>query len=634
VKAKASLIEGRFFVRTDGIWFKDDAGRTLILRGVNLGGSTKLPFTPDGATHRREKFYDHRNVSFVGRPFPLDEADEHLARLKAWGLTFLRFLITWEAVEHAGPGEYDEAYLDYLYAVVKKAGDYGISVFIDPHQDVWSRWTGGDGAPGWTLEAVGIDLTKLAPTGAAISHAEHGDPFPRMIWPTNYSKLGAGTMFTLFFAGNDFAPKTLVDGVPIQEYLQSHYIGAVCAVAERLRDLPNVVGYDSLNEPGRGFVGVSNLNGVDEFMLRLGARPTLFQSMLMGSGYPQEAAVYELGQTKATDSTTLNAGGVLLWQDECIWKQNGVWTDEGSQPRLLRPDHFAQVNGRPVDFNNDYLKPFVLRYTHAIRKIDSDALIFVEAEVGGGHAHWQDDDPAGVVNAGHWYDFPTLLTKSFNPESSIDFWTGQPVHGRDAVQALFTNQLGAIKQVSSAQMGGVPTLIGEFGVPFDLHEKASYTSGNFDLQALALDMYFNAMDANLLNCTLWNYTADNNNEYGDLWNGEDLSLFSRDQQDDPDDIHAGGRGLEGAVRPYATKIAGEPLFMCFDRASRAFELEFRGDPAVTAPTEIFVPALQYPQGYTVEVSDGSYEIDSEAQTVIYNHSHNHETHRLTIHRRG
>ena len=613
-------------MRTEGIWFKDDAGRTLILRGVNLGGSTKLPF--DSATHRREKFYDHRNVSFVGRPFPLDEADEHLARLKAWGFTFLRFLITWEAVEHAGPGEYDQAYLDYVYAVVKKAGDYGISVFIDPHQDVWSRWTGGDGAPGWTLEAVGMDITKLAATGTAINHAEHGDPFPRMIWPTNYFKLGAGTMFTLFFAGNDFAPKTLVDGVPVQEYLQSHYIGAVCAVAERLRDLPNVVGYDTLNEPGGGFVGISNLNGVDEFMMRLGAMPTPFQSMLLGSGYTQEVGVYESGQPNPIGSTTLNARGEKLWRGECIWKQNGVWTDEGGQPRLLHPDHFAQVNGRRVDFNNDYLKPFVLRYTQAIRQIDPDALIFVEAEVGGGHAHWSADDPAGVVNAGHWYDYTALLNKSFNPESSKDFWTGEPVHGRDAVQALFTRQLGVIRQTSSTQMGGVPTLIGEFGVPYDLHEKASYTSGDFDLQAQALDMYFNAMDANLLNCTLWNYTADNTNEYGDLWNGEDLSLFSCDQQDDPDDIHAGGRGLEGAVRPYATKIAGEPLFMKFDLASRIFDFEFRSDPGVGAPTEIFVPALQYPQGYRVEVSDGSYQMDG--QTIIFSHNHNHETHRLTI----
>jgi len=40
------------------------------------------------------------------------------------GLTFLQFLTTWEAVEHAGPGTSDQEYLDYLYAVIKQAGKY------------------------------------------------------------------------------------------------------------------------------------------------------------------------------------------------------------------------------------------------------------------------------------------------------------------------------------------------------------------------------------------------------------------------------------------------------------------------------------------------------------------------------
>jgi hypothetical protein len=61
----------------------------LILRGVNLDGR-KVPHCPDGATHIREGFYDHRNVSFVGLPFPLEEADQPLASLRSWGLTSQR----------------------------------------------------------------------------------------------------------------------------------------------------------------------------------------------------------------------------------------------------------------------------------------------------------------------------------------------------------------------------------------------------------------------------------------------------------------------------------------------------------------------------------------------------------------
>jgi hypothetical protein len=192
-------------MRTDGIWFKDQAGRALLLRGANLGGSTKVPARPNGATYIRDRFFDHRDVSFVGRPFPLDEADEHFRRLRAWGLTFLRLLVTWEAIEHAGPGQYDQEYLTYLRAIAEKAAEYGIACFIDPHQDVWSRWTGGDGAPGWTFDLIGMDITRLDATGAAFTHQLQGDPFPRMVWPSNHSRLGTATMFTLFFGGNDFA---------------------------------------------------------------------------------------------------------------------------------------------------------------------------------------------------------------------------------------------------------------------------------------------------------------------------------------------------------------------------------------------------------------------------------------------
>ena len=371
-------------IKLEDFHFKDEVGRTLILRGVNLGGSSKVPFKPNGATWNREGFYDHRNVSFVGRPFPLEEADEHFSRLRLWGFTFLRFLVTWEAVEHAGPDLYDEDYLDYLHAVVKKAGEYGIQMFIDPHQDVWSRFSGGDGAPGWTLELAGFDLTRLHATGAAILHQEHGDPFPRMVWPTNYNKLAAGTMFTLFFGGNDFAPQLKVNGIPIQEYLQSHYINAMKQVALRLRDLPNVVGYDLLNEPSNGFIGEKDINQRAQALQMLnGDSPTMFQSMLLGSGYPQMVDVYGIGLNgiKKKNSRLVNPKGESAWLPgyEDIWKRHGVWgLDSDGQPVIHKADYFSVVNGRAVNFYEDYFKPFVNRYAREIRTVAPESIIFVE----------------------------------------------------------------------------------------------------------------------------------------------------------------------------------------------------------------------------------------------------------------
>jgi hypothetical protein len=90
-------------ITSHGRWFRDSLNRTLLLRGVNLCGSSKLPTTPNGSSHLSEGFFDHRNVCFVGRPFPRDQADEHFSRLKRWGLTFVRLLVPWEALEHSGP---------------------------------------------------------------------------------------------------------------------------------------------------------------------------------------------------------------------------------------------------------------------------------------------------------------------------------------------------------------------------------------------------------------------------------------------------------------------------------------------------------------------------------------------------
>jgi len=138
------------------------------------------------------------------------------------------------------------------------------------------------------------------------------------------------------------------------------------------------------------------------------------------------------------------------------------------------------------------------------------------------------------------------------------------------------------------------------------------------------------MDDALVSYTLWNYTPDNTNAHGDLWNDEDLSIFSRDQQIDLDNINSGGRALEAIVRPYASKIAGEPLKMSFDIKSKRFEFEFRHDPAVEAPTVIYIPNFQYPQGIRVTVSDGTFEHSKDLQVLTYLHTKQMQVHRLRI----
>lgn len=194
-----------------GRFFLDSYGRRVLLHGANVSGLDKLPTEPNGFTHldMGEAYFDGANISFVGRPWPLEEScvqlsslrlaccsrtstlydsstadelsnsHEHLSRLRNWGLTFIRLVVPWEALEHRGPGEHDQAYIAYLHALISLLPQYGIRCYIDAHQDVWSRHAGGSGAPLWTLTLVGFDVRNLKATGAAHAHNLHLEPHDR-----------------------------------------------------------------------------------------------------------------------------------------------------------------------------------------------------------------------------------------------------------------------------------------------------------------------------------------------------------------------------------------------------------------------------------------------------------------------
>ena len=257
-----------------------------------------------------------------------------------------------------------------------------------------------------------------------------------------------------------------------------------------------------------------------------------------------------------------------------------------------------------MDFAADYYAPFAEKFASAICEVDPRAIIFLEAETMHWPPAWRAAPEHKIAYAPHWYDGYVLFRKSYSPFLAVDTRTLRVVGLPWNIRKSFASQLAFIKAGAAERLGGAPVVIGEFGIPFDMHDKAAFRNGDFRKHEAALDRSFQALEANLLHATLWNYTAENINARGDLWNGEDLSIFSRDQQADPADPDSGGRALRAAVRPYPIATAGEPLRLRFDMRRRAFEYTFRHDPAVSAPTEVYVPALQYPAGCRVEISDG------------------------------
>jgi hypothetical protein len=288
------------------------------------------------------------------------------------------------------------------------------------------------------------------------------------------------------------------------------------------------------------------------------------------------------------------------------------------------------VKGRQVDFADDFYRPFVKAALARIRALDERAIVLVEGEPLKRSLRWSPDDGLGVAYAPHWYDGVVLFLKDFHPFLGADAFTGKPVFFPGRIRQSYQAQLERFVTDAKERMAGVPVLLGEVGVPFDLQNKRAFRTGDFRRQVGALDRSLTAIEDARLGATLWNYTPDNTNERGDAWNDEDLSIFSVDQQVDPKDLDSGGRALEALVRPYPRAVAGTLVRYGFDRRRRRFELVFRSDPLVDAPTELFVPRLHYPHGVEVHSFDGRFHHEPSAQKLELWPSSRSAEHRVVL----
>jgi hypothetical protein len=542
----------RSTLKIDGTRFRDSLKREVTFRGINVSGDAKLARKPDIPSHIPEKFFDADDVSFVGRPFSREEAHEHFARLKRWGYNAIRYIFTWEAIEHAGPGKYDEEFINHTIEMLRMAKSYGFWIFMDPHQDVWSRFSGGSGAPLWTLYACGLNPEAFAATQAAFVHNVYPDPakFPKMLWSTNYNRLACQTLFTLFFAGKDFAPNAIIDGKNIQDYLQGHYIAMCKHLAQRIHEAGDledecVVGWESLNEPNRGYVGWQDLTVLPpEQRLKKGTAPTGWQAMLTGSGRALEIDTYEFGSfgPYKNGRELVDPEGATVWLPldyddtkygwkrdpkwrlgECLWAQHGVW--DPKQDKLLKKDYFlfSPKTGVKLDyekFTNTFFLDHFRTWRDAIRSVHKDAMILCQApvlEIPPNIKGTDDDDPR-LVFASHYYDGLTLLTKHWNRYYNVDVFgvmRGRYMSpafalkiGETAIRNCLRDQLEAIRKEGLEYTGIHPCLFTEIGIPYDMDDKYAYKTGDYSSQTAAMDANHFALEGSgAAGYTLWTYVG-------------------------------------------------------------------------------------------------------------------------------
>ncbi|MDP9142898.1 MAG: cellulase family glycosylhydrolase [Pseudomonadota bacterium] len=600
------------WIAARGASFIDNAGRQVILRGVNLGGDCKLPF-PDGGTDKPSDFANHREVSFVGRPFPLEEADEHLGRIAGWGFNLLRLIVTWEAVEHAGPGQHDREYIDYIRAVCLRAADRDLAVFIDFHQDVWSRMSGGSGAPCWTFDALGLDYRAFDATNAAhvmqyrydynSTEKRQEDRYPTMSWPVNYRLPANCIMWTAFFAGATFTPDWKINGVNVQDYLQDHYCGAMRALAERVSDLANVIGFDTLNEPGLGWIGrkmTERPSGkvAGDFAVGLaGPAWTPLDGLRVARGLRTTVPRLAIVDSHLVVESEIDANpqGISLWKDGVSdpFEAAGAWKLEKGVASFTDENFFVRRNDRAIDAERDFMRPFYHKVAATIRPLRADWLLFAEINphvIVMGRS-FPAEMPSASVNASHWYDIELLVSKRFKKTLTAD--------EQKVIRDRYRFQLGYLKMLGDRINGGAPSLIGECGIPYDINDGEAYarwaagdrSADIWSAQSTALALMYDALDALLLSSTHWNYTASNRNDLriGDGWNQEDLSIFSRDQHTDANDPDSGGRAVEGFCRPYVQRAQGRLQQCSYSAEAGTLMAVVDVDAGISAATEIFVP---------------------------------------------
>jgi endoglycosylceramidase len=188
-------------LRVQGSSFVDAAGRVVVLRGMNVAGTFKVP------------------------PYARALRPESLDPLRAWGLDVIRLLFTWEAYEPT-PGRYDDTYLNAYTLAIRAAEARGLWVIVDFHQDAFSRYSVGgcgDGFPAW---AVPWWIPRATPRNDASCAS----------WSTSMIiDPGAHASWHAFHA-NDGGVKT-------------RYIAMLRRVATALAGERGVIGYDMMNEP-------------------------------------------------------------------------------------------------------------------------------------------------------------------------------------------------------------------------------------------------------------------------------------------------------------------------------------------------------------------------------------------------
>jgi len=209
-------------------------------------------------------------------------------------------------------------------------------------------------------------------------------------------------------------------------------------------------------------------------------------------------------------------------------------------------------------FEQTVLASFYNRVGKAIRRVDQNRILFLET-----HILCNAGTPSGVVPiidgngnrdplqafAPHGYDIVTDTPNIANANS-------------ERIELIYD------RHVETARRLGMPALVGEWGA-----------FGGHPNTLPAAQMVVNQIEKHLFSDTYWAYSSS--------------------------------REMDGApyfpviARPYPAAVAGILLRYESDFNNKSFSCIWREEPAVTAPSLIYLPAQWFPEGYSIDLQPQS-----------------------------
>jgi hypothetical protein len=223
----------------------------------------------------------------------------------------------------------------------------------------------------------------------------------------------------------------------------------------------------------------------------------------------------------------------------------------------------------------------------------------------------------------HWY---TDIYPEIGPGTPPRDFTVEEIRFRDYVPGI----QDAINP-STFSLGYPPTVVGEFGTYYNFGGIEKAMAQDYEVSSVILDNYFEAYESMFLHHILWCYSSENTKAVGEGWNNEDFSLLGPDGQP---------RSALAYSRPYPRCLSGKPVSLHFYSdyhyydpdpyvpvPRHDFEVTFKTHQT-EAPSEIFVPRIQYPEGFYVYPSDGHCTYDPDRYILYY---YPHKTDPGTVH---